>query len=233
MTNHWIDYRNSDVILIIGSNTAENHVISFKWITKAKENGATIINVDPRYTRTTSKADIYCPLRPGTDIPFIGGMINYILQNDLYQKEYVVEYTNASFLIDPNFKFEDGLFSGFNAEKHSYDKTTWSYQLDEQGVPKRDKTLQDPNCAFQLLKKHFSRYDVDTVCSVCGSPKDAYLKVVETFSASGKPEKSGMLLYAMGATQHTVGTQNIRSYTILQTLLGNMGIPGGGINAQR
>ncbi|MCX5707924.1 MAG: formate dehydrogenase-N subunit alpha, partial [Candidatus Omnitrophica bacterium] len=191
------------------------------------------IHVDPRYTRTTSKADIYCTLRPGTDIPFVGGMINHILSNDLYQKEYVLEYTNASFLVDPKFDFQDGLFSGFNPEKKSYDKATWAYQLDENGVPKRDNTLQDPFCVFQLLKKHFSRYDVDMVCSVCGSPKEAYLKVVEAFNATGKPEKAGMLLYAMGATQHTVGTQNIRVYSILQTLLGNMGIAGGGINAQR
>ncbi|MDI6704251.1 MAG: formate dehydrogenase-N subunit alpha [bacterium] len=233
MTNHWIDIGNSDCIMIIGSNAAENHPISFKWITKAKENGAKLISVDPRFTRTSSKADIYAPLRPGTDIAFIGGIINYCLQNELYHKEYVAEYTNAPFLIDPKFSFENGLFSGYNEEKRMYDKSTWRYQLDEHGIPKEDKTLEDKDCVFQLLKKHFSRYDIDTVCKITGTPKDVYLEIAKTYCATGKVGKAGTIMYAMGTTQHTHGTQNIRSYAILQLLLGNIGVAGGGINTLR
>jgi formate dehydrogenase-N alpha subunit len=233
MTNHWIDIGNSDCILIIGSNAAENHPISFKWVTKAKENGAKLISVDPRFTRTSSKSDIYSQLRSGTDIAFMGGIINYCLQNELHHKEYVLEYTNASFLIDPNFKFTDGLFSGYNAAKGAYDKSTWKYQLDDKGNPKQDKTLKDPNCVFQLMKKHFKRYTVDKSCSITGADKKTYLEIAKTYCATGKPGKSGTIMYAMGTTQHTHGTQNIRSYAILQLLLGNIGVAGGGINALR
>ena len=233
MTNHWIDIGNSDCILIIGSNAAENHPISFKWVTKAKENGAKLINVDPRFTRTSSKADIYSKMRSGTDIAFIGGIINYCLDNELYHKDYVVEYTNASFLIDPQFKFDDGLFSGYDVANRKYEKSTWKYQLDENGNPKQDKSLQDPNCVFQLLKKHFKRYTADKVCAITGADKKDWLAVAKTYCETGKPGKSGTIMYAMGTTQHTHGTQNIRSYAILQLLLGNIGVTGGGINALR
>ncbi len=233
MTNHWIDLRNSDCFLVIGSNPAENHPISMKWVLKAKERGAKLVVVDPRFTRTASQADLYCPLRPGTDIAFIGGMIKYILDNNLFNREYVVEYTNASFLVSPEFSFHDGLFSGYNPSTRSYNKSSWVYQLDENGVPKRDKTLSDPNCVFQLLKRHYSRYDSDTVSRITGAPKDLFLKVAETYSATSQPGKAGTIMYAMGTTQHTVGTQNVRAYAILQLLLGNVGIPGGGVNAMR
>jgi len=233
MTNHWIDIGNSDCILIIGSNAAENHPISFKWVTKAKENGAKLISVDPRFTRTSSKADIYARLRSGTDIAFVGGIINYCLENELYHKEYVVEYTNASFLIDPKFNCVDGLFSGYDENARKYNKDTWKYQLDEKGNPKQDKTLKDPNCVFQLLKKHFKRYSVDQVCAITGACKEDWLAVAKTYCATGKPGKAGTIMYAMGTTQHTHGTQNIRSYAILQLLLGNIGVSGGGINALR
>ena len=99
MTNHWIDIGNSDVILIMGSNAAENHPISFKWIMRAMDKGAKLISVDPRFTRTSSKADMYAPLRSGTDIAFLGGMLKYILDNDLIHEEYVKEYTNAGFVV--------------------------------------------------------------------------------------------------------------------------------------
>jgi len=221
--------------MIIGSNAAENHPMAFKWVTKAMENGAKLIHVDPRFTRTSSKAHIYAQLRPGTDIAFIGGIINYCLANKLFHKDYVVEYTNASYLINSDFKLPDvtSLFSGYNPEKRTYDKASWSYQLDENGIPKKDKTLEDPNCAFQLMKKHFGRYDVDTVCKITGTPKDVFLNVAKTYCQTGAPNKSGTILYAMGATQHTVGVQYIRSYAIIQLLLGNIGIAGGGINAMR
>ena len=241
MTNHWIDIRNADRIMIIGSNAAENHPISFKWVTKAIEKGGKLISVDPRFTRTSSKAHIYAKLRSGTDIPFICGMIKYILDDieknpGNYNMEYVREYTNASFLIDPTFKLSadlDGVFSGYDPKTRKYDKGTWKYQLDEQGIPKKDKTLKDPNCVFQLLKEHMSRYDADTVCAITGTEKGVYESVCKTYAESGAPGKAGTIMYAMGTTQHTYGTQNIRGYAILQLLLGNMGIAGGGINALR
>ena len=219
--------------MIIGSNAADNHPISFKWVTQAMENGAKLINVDPRFTNTSAKADIYAPIRPGTDIAFIGGLINYILENELYNKEYIVEYTDAPFLVDENFDFHDGLFSGYDSETRQYDKSTWRYQNSEFGEYLEDKSLQDPQCVFQLLKKHFSRYDMDIVCAITGMPKDIFLEIARTYCATGATDKAGTIMYAMGATQHTVGTQNVRSYAILQLLLGNIGMAGGGINALR
>ena len=236
MTNHWIDIGNADVIMIIGSNAAENHPVSWKWVEKARdENHATLISVDPRFTRTSSIADIYAPLRSGTDIAFIGGMINYILEKELYHKEYVAEYTNASFLINPDFHFdpETGLFSGYDPAKRKYDKSTWTYQVDENGVPLRDKTLQHPDTVFQHLKRHYSRYDLDTVSKITGTPKEKLLEVYEAYAATGQPGKAGTIMYAMGTTQHTYGTQNVRAYAIVQLLLGNIGVAGGGVNALR
>ncbi len=241
MTNHYIDLRNADCIMIIGSNAAENHPISFKWITRAMEAGAKLINVDPRFTRTSSKADIYAPIRSGTDIAFIGGMINYVI-NDMesnpgnYNMEYVTQYTNAALIINPDFEFNDGLFGevtpGEFAGKYTSDaKATWKYA--NPTTPVTDLTLRDPNCVFRLLKKHYSRYDADTVCNITGTPKDVYLDVCRTYAATGQKGKSGTICYAMGTTQHTYGTQNIRAYSILQLLLANMGVAGGGINALR
>lgn len=226
--------RNTDCALIIGSNAAENHPMSFKWLMKAKETrGAKIIHVDPRFCRTSARSDIYAPLRSGTDIAFIGGMINYIIQNNLYFRDYVVNYTNAPFIIEDGFDFNDGLFSGYDPEKRKYDQSTWKYKTDADGNPLKDMTLEHPRCVFQLLKKHYERYDVDTVCKITGTPKELFLKVTETFAATGVPDKSGTILYAMGTTQHSVGSENVRAYAILQLLLGNIGVPGGGINAMR
>ncbi len=233
MTNHFIDFANSDVVLIMGSNAAENHPISFRWVMKAKDKGGIVIHVDPRYTRTSTKADIWAPLRCGTDIAFLGGMIKYVLENDKIFKDYVVNYTNAAYIVGEKFDFKDGLFSGFNAEKKAYDASNWAYVLDEKGIPKKDLSLQDPRCVLQLLKKHYSRYDLDTVSKITGTPKEDLLKVYEAYSSTGKPDKAGTVLYAMGWTQHTVGVQNIRAMCILQLLLGNMGIAGGGVNALR
>ncbi len=233
MTNHWNDLANSDCILIMGSNAAENHPISFRWVMKAKDNGGTVIHVDPRFTRTSTKADIYAPLRSGTDIAFLGGMIKYIIENDKYFKDYVVNYTNATYILGEKFAFKDGLFSGFNAENRAYDNSQWAFVVEENGLPKKDPTLQDPRCVFQMLKKHFSRYDLDTVSAVTGTPKDDLLKVYEAYSATGTPVKAGTIMYAMGFCQHTVGVQNIRAMAMIQLLLGNMGIAGGGVNALR
>ena len=125
MTNHWIDFQNSDCILIMGSNPASNHPVSFKWITKALEKGAKLICVDPRFTQSAAKSDIYAPLRSGTDIAFLGGLIKYILDHHLIQEEYVKGYTNATFLVNPAFQLpgeNDGVFSGLTGA--TYDKST-------------------------------------------------------------------------------------------------------------
>jgi formate dehydrogenase major subunit len=217
----------------MGSNAAENHPISFKWVTEAMRRGAKLISVDPRFTRTSSKADIYTSLRSGTDIPFLGGLMKYIIDNNKYFNEYVAEYTNASFIIANSFDFKDGLFSGYDPKARKYDKKMWAFEKDAKGIPKKDRSLQDPRCVFQLLKKHYSRYDLDTVSSITGTPKEDLLKVYETYSATGKKGKAGTIMYAMGWTQHTVGVQNIRTMAMIQLLLGNMGVAGGGVNALR
>jgi formate dehydrogenase major subunit len=233
MTNHYIDFRNADVIINMGGNVAENHPVSFKWIQDARNKGATFIHVDPRFTRTSSKADIYARLRSGTDIAFIGGMIKYILDNELYDEFYVKNYTNATFIVNDQYGFDDGLFAGYDPTKRSYDKAKWSFVKDEKGVPKRDMSLKDDRCVLQILKKHYSRYTMEKVVTITGTSQDDLEKVYKTYSATGVPDKAGTILYAMGWTQHTVGTQNIRSMSIVQLLLGNMGIAGGGVNALR
>jgi len=234
MTNHYCDLKNADVILIMGSNAAEHHPIAFKWIMRAKEKGATVIHVDPRYTRTSARCDFHVPLRSGTDIAFLGGMIKYILENNKYFKDYVLNYTNASFIVGKDFTFNDGLFSGYDAKARKYDKATWVLEKDEvTGIPKRDMTLSDERCVFQMLKKHYSRYTLDKVSSITGVSKENLLKVYKAYSATGVPGKAGTECYALGWTHHTVGSQNIRAMSIIQLLLGNMGIAGGGINALR
>jgi len=238
MTNHWVDLRNADVILVMGSNPASNHPIAMKWIMKARETrGAKLVVVDPRFTQTAAKADLYAPLRSGTDIAFLGGMIKYILDKNLYFRDYVVNYTNASFLVNPDFKLPadlDGVFSGFDEKTQKYDKKTWSFQMDAtNGVPKKDPTLKDPNCVFQLLRRQYARYTPDKVSSITGTPKDKLEEVYKIVGSTGKPNRVATECYAMGWTQHTVGVQNIRTFSIIQLLLGNMGMAGGGINAMR
>jgi len=233
MTNHWIDIRNSDCILIMGSNAAENHPISMKWVGKAKDKGAALISVDPRFTRTSSKADIYAPERSGTDIAFLGGMMNYILSNNKFHKEYAANYTNASFIVGPKYAFKDGLFSGYDPKTKKYDKSFWAFEKDANGVPKRDLTFKDPRCVFQLMKKHYSRYTPKTVSAITGTAEADLKKIYETYAKTGAVDKTGTIMYAMGWTQHTVGVQNIRMMAMIQLMLGNMGRPGGGVNALR
>ncbi len=234
MTNHWNDIANSDCILIMGSNAASNHPISFKYVTKAQEDGAKLISVDPRFTQTSSKADIYASLRSGTDIAFLGGMIKYLLDHELIQKKYVQHYTNATFMVNPAFKMpgeNDGVFSGLQGTK--YDKSTWSFQTDGDGIVKKDMSLTDPNCVYQLLKKQYSRYTPEVVSKITGTPPDKLLEVYKEYTSTGAVGKAGTIMYAMGWTQHTVGVQNIRSMAMIQLLLGNMGVTGGGVNALR
>ncbi len=233
MTNHWIDIKNSDCILICGSNAAENHPISFKYVTEARKKGATLISVDPRFTRTSAKADIFAQIRSGTDIAFLGGMIKYILDNRLYNKAYVAAYTNAPFIVGKDFSFKKGLFSGYDKTTRKYDKKTWAFELDEKGVPKMDRSLKHPRCVFQLLKKHYSRYTPDKVSRITGIAVKDLKRIYKAYGATGAPGKAGTIMYAMGWTQHTVGTQNIRTMAIIQLLLGNMGVSGGGVNALR
>jgi len=234
MTNHWVDIKNTDLVLIMGGNAAEAHPCGFKWVTEALEHRkAKLVVVDPRFTRSAAIADYYAPIRVGTDIAFLGGVIHYLITNDKIHKDYVVKYTNAPFLIREDFKFEDGVFSGYNAEKRSYDKSTWGYQLDKDGYAMVDETLEDPNCVYQLMKKHFSRYTPDMVETICGTPKDKFLKVAEMIGTTSTPDRVLTILYALGWTQHSHGSENIRTMAMIQLLLGNMGRAGGGVNALR
>lgn len=234
MTNHWIDIKNTDCCIIIGSNAAEHHPICFKWVLKAKEErGAKIIHIDPKFSRTSARSDFHVPLRSGTDIAFMGGMINYILTKNKYFKEYVDLYTNASFIVSEKYSFNNGLFSGYNPQTKKYDKLNWQFEADADGKIKKDPTLKHPRCVMQLLQNHYSRYDLNKVSSITGVSQENLLKTYEAFAATGTRDKAGTILYALGWTQHTVGVQNIRTSGIVQLLLGNVGIAGGGINALR
>ncbi len=239
MTNHFIDYQHSDVFMNIGGNTAENHPISMKWIEKARERGAKLIVVDPRVSRTAAVADLHVPIRPGTNVAYLGGLIAYILNNNLYHKEYVVNYTNAASLINENFRFDDvsGLFSGVMdnpaRKAKGYNLETWQYQTDEEGNILKDPTLEDPNCVLQIMRKFYSEYTLENVSKITGAGPEELRQSYQLFSSTGQPGKAGNILYAMGITQFTHGTQSVRSVAVPQLLLGNIGIPGGGVNAQR
>jgi formate dehydrogenase major subunit len=234
MTNHWVDIKHADVILVMGGNAAEAHPCGFKWVVEAMETRkAKLVVVDPRFTRSAAVADFYAPIRSGTDIAFLGGVINYLLSNDKIHKDYVHNYTNAPFLVKDEFNFENGLFSGYNAEKRSYDRSSWGYQIGKDGYAVVDETLQNPRCVYQLLKTHFSRYTPEMVEKICGTPKDRFLKVAEMIGSTCTPDRVMTILYALGWTQHSVGSQNIRTMAMIQLLLGNIGRAGGGVNALR
>ena len=230
MTNHWADLQHAKVFLIEGSNTAENHVMAMKWIRKAQAKGAKVIHVDPRFNRTSSIADIYARIRPGADIAFLSAVINHVLQNRLYDEEYVKLHTNALLVGQEDFGFDDGVWSGFDHEKHKYDQASWGYRLDPKTTkPVKAASLEDPRSVFSRLKAHFARYTPELAEQISGVPAKQVVEIAETF-ANNKP---GTILYALGMTQHTVGIQNIRCYGILQLLLGNIGKAGGGVNALR
>jgi formate dehydrogenase major subunit len=258
------DLLNSDVILIMGSNMAENHPVGFQWVMEAKEKkGAHLIHVDPRFSRTSAVANTWVPLRAGSDILFLGGMINHILQNELDFREYVIHYTNASVIIPESFKDTEelgGIFSGWDPEKKQYDTRSWLYQgvqipsdsgdqnpngqsggHSQHGVDsstdlstyEQDLTLQHPRCVYQIMKRHFARYTPEIVERYCGVSKEAFLNVANLYCGASGPEKTAAMCYALGWTQHSSGVQIIRCAAILQLLLGNMGRPGGGILALR
>jgi formate dehydrogenase major subunit len=266
MTNSWVDIRNADMILVMGGNPAENHPCGFKWAMEAKRNrNAKLISVDPRFTRTSATADLFVQIRAGSDIAFLGGLIRYAIENNRIAKEYLVNYTNASFIVKEGFKLpEDGLFSGFDAASGGYDKSTWNYeaaggsngssaapassghapepQPGNGGVPALpasvgyDLTLQDPRCVFQLLRQQYSRYTPEIVERITGIPKEKYLEAIDMFTSirkDGDMKKVATILYAVGWTQHTFGTQIIRTAAMIQLLLGNVGRAGGGVNALR
>jgi formate dehydrogenase major subunit len=234
MTNTWQDIKNADVVLVMGGNAAEAHPCGFKWVIEAKiENKAKLVVVDPRFTRTASVADFYAPIRPGTDIAFLSGVIRYLLEKDSIQHEYVRAYTNASLIVKEDFGFEDGLFTGYDEQKHGYDKSSWDYELDEQGFAKIDDTWQNPRCVINLMRKHVDRYTPEMVSRITGTPLDKYLEVCALIASTSKPDKALTSLFALGWTQHSVGAQNIRTMAMVQLLLGNIGVAGGGMNALR
>ena len=234
MTNHWVDIKNADLVLIMGGNAAEAHPCGFKWVTEAKaHNKAKLIVVDPRFTRSASVADVYAPIRPGTDIVFLGGLIAYLLANDKIQREYVVNYTDLSFIVKDAFAFEQGLYSGYDAEKRKYDKSSWDYELGDDGYVRTDPTLSDPRCVHSLLKQHYARYTPEMVERVCGTPKDKVLRIWEMIASTATPTRAMTIMYALGWTQHSIGSQMIRTGAMVQLLLGNIGVAGGGMNALR
>jgi formate dehydrogenase-N alpha subunit len=235
MTNSWNDIKNTDLVLIMGGNAAEAHPCGFKWVTEAKaNNGAKLIVVDPRFTRSAAVADVYAPIRPGTDIAFLSGVMRYLLANNKIHADYVKAYTNASYIVKEGFSFSDGLFAGYDEARKTYtDRSSWDYELDEQGMAKVDDTLQNPRCAINLLKAHVERYTPEMVERITGTPKAKFLQICDMIASTSTPDRTMTSMYALGWTQHTTGAQNIRSMAMIQLLLGNMGMPGGGVNALR
>jgi formate dehydrogenase major subunit len=240
---------------------AECHPVGFQWVMEAKKRGAKIIHIDPRFTRTSAVADLHVPLRAGSDIAFLGGIVNYILSNEKYFREYVVAFTNAASLVSADFRDTDeldGVFSGYDPETGTYDTSSWNYEgmeSDEQEGSKtergaghelggrgaslphadapRDETLQHPRTVFQVLKRHYARYSPEMVEATCGVPVETFLEVCEAVTANSGRERTTSWVYSVGWTHHTVGVQYIRGAGIIQLLLGNMGRPGGGILALR
>jgi formate dehydrogenase major subunit len=269
MTNGWIDIKNTDMMLIMGGNPAENHPCGFKWAVEAKrERNAKMIVVDPRYTRTAAVSDLFLQIRAGSDIAFLGGVIRYAIENQRIAHDYIVNYTNAAFVIKDGFKLpDDGLYSGFDHASQTYDKSTWNYEgtggnagasaeASQSGetppaplspgqappppsLPTNvvyDTTLNHPRCVYQLLKQQYSRYTPEMVERITGIPKDQFLKAAEMFTsvrANGDMKNVGTIIYAVGWTQHSFGSQIIRTAAMLQLLLGNVGRAGGGVNALR
>jgi formate dehydrogenase major subunit len=234
MTNAWVDIKNADVIVIMGGNAAEAHPCGFKWVTEAKANNkAKLIVVDPRFTRSAAVSDLYVPLRAGSDIAWLGGLINHLLSNNAIQTEYVKSFTNATYLVKEGFDFKDGLFTGYDADRRDYNRSTWDYEMDEQGMVKVDETMQNPRCVFQLMKKHYERYTPEMVSRITGSPQDKMVEAWKLIATTAAPDKAMTSMYALGWTQHSKGSQNIRTMAMVQLLLGNIGVAGGGMNALR
>jgi len=235
MTNHWVDIKNADVILVMGGNAAEAHPCGFKWVTEAKaHNKAKLVVVDPRFTRTASVADFHVSTRTGTDIVFLGAIVNYLLTNNKIQHEYVQNYTDMAFIVREDFQFNDGIFSGYDEKAGKYtDKSSWNYEIGEDGYAKVDPTMQHPRCVYQLMKQHYSRYTPEKVQQICGVSPEQFHKVAETLASTAVPGRVATILYALGWTHHSIGAQIIRLGAMVQLLLGNIGAAGGGMNALR
>jgi formate dehydrogenase major subunit len=234
MTNLWTDIRNTDLVIIMGGNAAEAHPCGFKWVTEAKAaRGAKLIVVDPRFTRSAAVADVYAPIRQGTDIAFLLGVVNYCIANNKVQQDYVKLFTNATYLVKEGYGYQEGLFTGYDEAKRDYDRSSWEYQIGDDGFAKVDETMQDPRCVWNLLKQHVAVYTPEMVERICGTPKDKFLKIAAMIADTSAPDKAMTSMYALGWTQHSKGSQNIRAMAMLQLLLGNIGIRGGGMNALR
>ncbi len=234
MTNSWTDIKNTDLVIIMGGNAAEAHPCGFKWVTEAKAHrGAKLIVVDPRFTRSASVADFYAPIRQGTDIAFLLGVINYCINHDKVQWEYVKAFTNAPYIVKEGYGFHEGLFTGYEEAKRDYDRSSWNYEMGGDGYVKADDTLGHPRCVWNLLKEHVKIYTPELVSRITGTPQDKYLKVCEMIAETSAPNKAMTSMYALGWTQHSKGSQNIRGMAMLQLILGNIGIRGGGMNALR
>ncbi len=234
MTNSWTDIKNTDLVIVMGGNAAEAHPCGFKWVTEAKANrGARLIVVDPRFTRTASVADLYAPIRQGSDIAFLFGVMRHLIKNGKVQWEYVKNYTNAPYIVKEGFGFRDGLFTGYDEAKRDYDRSSWAYEMGEDGFVKADPALEHPRCVWNLLKEHLDAYTPDMVSRICGTPKEKFLKICEMIAETSAPDKAMTSMYALGWTQHSKGSQNIRAMAMLQLILGNIGIRGGGMNALR
>lgn len=234
MTNSWTDIKNTDLVIIMGGNAAEAHPCGFKWVTEAKASrGAKLIVVDPRFTRSAAVADFYAPIRQGTDIAFLFGLIKYCIDNDKVQWDYVKAFTNAPYVIKEGFTYKDGLFSGYDEAKRDYNRASWDYELGADGYVMADATLQHSRCVWSLLKQHIAPYTPEMVERICGTPKAKFLKIAQMVGECSAKDKTMTSMYALGWTQHSSGSQNIRTMAMLQLILGNIGVRGGGMNALR
>jgi formate dehydrogenase major subunit len=237
MTNGWTDIRNADVVLAMGGNPAENHPVGFRFVMEAKRNrNARLVTVDPRFNRTAAVADRFVQIRAGTDIAFLGGLINYTLSRQRYHEEYVRLFTNASFLVAEGYAFDEetGLFSGWDGQRRAYtDKSTWNYELDARGFARVDPSLEHPRSVFQVMKRFYARYTPEMVSAICGCTADEFTAAAELITSTGTPDRVGTIMYALGWTHHSHSVQLIHAAAMLQLLLGNIGRPGGGLNALR
>lgn len=234
MTNHWVDIKNANVVIVMGGNPAEAHPVGFKWVIEAKvKNKAKVIVVDPRFNRTAAVADIFSPIRAGSDTAFLMGMVRWLLENDKIQHDYVRSYTNASLIVRDDFAFEEGLFSGFDPKTKVYDKSSWTYARDENGEVMRDMSMTHPRSVLQLLKVHVDRYTPEVVENITGVKQADFLQIAEIIGSCSAKNKTLTWLYALGWTHHTGGAQIIRGAAMIQLLLGNIGMAGGGVNALR
>ncbi len=254
------DLVNSDCVVVMGSNMAENHPVAFRFLVEAQKRGGTLVHVDPRFTRTSALANIHAPIRAGTDIAFLGGVIRHILENDLWFRDFAMAYTNIATVIDDSYgdaEDNDGVFSGFDVKNGAYKHDSWQYKgrivpspLSEHHVqttesteggkekmaespPPTDPTLQHPNCVYQIMRRHYARYTPEMVERVTGCPQSVFLRVCEELTKNSGRDRTGAFCYAVGWTHHSYGVQIIRAATIIQGLLGNVGRPGGGIMALR